>query len=47
MESPSWLELVNFELSLELRRKDSLPVFKKSLFDVIFKEQRSLNHFSI
>ena len=34
-------------LSLELRRKDSLPEFKKSLFNVIFKEQLSLNHFSI
>ena len=35
------------KFSLELRRKDSLPVFKKTLFNVIFKEQLSLNHFSI
>ena len=34
-------------LSLELRRMDSLPAFKKSLFNVVFKEQLSLNHFSI
>ena len=34
-------------LSLELRSKDSLPVFKKILFNVIFKEQLNLNQFSI
>ena len=35
------------KISLEFRRTDSLPVFKKSLCNVIFKEQLSLNHFSI
>ena len=34
-------------LSLELRSKDSLSAFKKSLFNVTFDEQLSLNHFSI
>ena len=34
-------------LSLELRSKDSLSAFKKSLFNVTFNEQLTLNHFSI
>lgn len=34
-------------LSLELRRKDSFPAFKKSLFNLIFNEQLSLNHLYI
>lgn len=34
-------------LSLELRRKDSLPAFKKSVFNLIFNEQLSLNHLYI
>ena len=34
-------------LPVEIRRKDSLPAFKKSLRNLIFKEQLSLNHFHI
>ena len=35
------------KLSLEFRSRDSLLAFKKSLFSVTFKEQLSLNYFSI
>ena len=49
MESRSYLKSCKLwnNLPLEIRRKDSLPAFKKSLWNSIFKEQLSLNHFHI
>ena len=49
MESRSYLRSCKLwnNLPLEIRRKDSLPAFKKSLWNSIFKEQLSLNHFHI
>ena len=43
-------EIINPAINYFFKKQienNSLPVFKKSSFNVIFKEQLSLNHFSI